>query len=242
MAAKLLDLFLSVKTTNWRMNDADSAAADDEFGKVRKSALERDKHCCRFCGFKANKWQEVHHFNDDHSDNRLENLITACTFCHMCQHIGLAGRNKEAVLIWLPEISQSDLHHLVRTGLVATRTTEHIKNVSRASPAVIKAYREASDTAKSMMACFLDRQAEVEKLFGTSDPMEIGNAMLLLPDEIYAKRRDFLAGIRLLPLGRRYQGTEDVMAKQIDSWSEAGGPYIMLKPNAWVGLMKSVLG
>lgn len=242
MAAKLLDLFLSVKTTNWRMNDAESAEADAEFARVRKSALERDKYSCRFCGFKANKWQEVHHFNDDHADNRLENLITACTFCHMCQHIGLAGRNKEAVLIWLPEISQADLHHLIRTGLVATRSAEQIKNTARASPAIIKAYREASDTAKSMTASFLDRQVEVEKLYGTSDPLEIANSMMLLPDEIYAKRRDFLAGIRLLPLGRRYQGTEDVMAKQIDSWSEAGGPYSMLKPNSWLGLMKSVLG
>lgn len=242
MASKLLDLFLSVKTTNWRMNDAESAEADAEFAKVRKAALERDKHTCRFCGFKASKWQEVHHFNDDHADNRLENLITTCPFCHMCQHIGLAGRNKEAVLIWLPEISQADLHHLVRTGLVAERSAEQIKNTPRASPAIIKAYREAADTAKSIKASFMDRQVEVEKVLGTSDPMEVGNAMLLLPDEIYSKRRDFLAGVRLYPLGRRFQGSDDIMGKQIDSWCEAGGPYSMLKPNSWLGLMKSVLG
>lgn len=241
MSSKLLDLFLSVKTTNWRMNDAEAAEADAEFARVRKMALERDKMTCRFCGFKANKWQEVHHFNDDHSDNRIENLITACTFCHMCQHIGLAGRNKEAVLIWLPEISQSDLHHLVRTGLVAVRAADQVKNTPRSSPAIVKSYREAADTAKSMNASFLDRQAGVELRFGTSDPLEIANAMLLLPDEIYTKRKDFLAGIRLLPLGRRYQGTDDVMGKQVDSWMEGGGPYSSLKPNSWLGLMKSVL-
>lgn len=238
---KRIPLVLSVKCENWRMFDKGSAEADAEFQRVRKKALERDNSTCRFCGFRAPKWQEVHHANDDHGDNRLDNLITACPFCHMCQHIGLAGKNEEAVLIWLPEIGQADLHHLVRTAMVAQRLAEEAKaDVRNNKPEMVRAYREAADVAKAVMANFRSREAVAEKMLGTSDPLEIGNAMLLLPDDVYARRDDFLAGIRLLPLGRRMNERDDVMAKQVTSWTEAGGPYFNLKPNSWVGVMRSI--
>lgn len=242
MAPRPIPLVLSVKCENWRMYDKDSGEADAEFQRVRKKALERDNHACRFCGFRHLKWQEVHHLNDDHADNRLENLVTACPFCHMVQHIGLAGRNGEAVLVWLPEIPQDTLHHLVRTALVAQRSAEVIRNDPRANPSVVRTFREAADVAKATLAAFRAREPEAERRLGSSDPLEIGNAMLLLPDQVYARRAEILSGIRLLPLGKRVQDREDVMQKQIDSWTDPGGPYATLKPNSWIGLMRSVLG
>lgn len=237
-----LPLTLSVKCENWRMYDKASSEADAEFSMVRKKALERDNHTCRFCNFRATKWQEVHHANDDHADNRMDNLVTACSFCHMCQHIGLAGQNKEAVLVWLPTISQADLHHFVRTALVAQRCGEIIKSDPRAKTDMIRSYREASDLAKSVLASFRSGEAQAERRLGTSCPREIGNAMLMLPDEAYAKRSETLSGIRLLPLGHRMQNGDNIMQKQVDSWIEAGGPYFSLKPNTWVGVFRSILG
>lgn len=224
------------------MYDKDSGEADAEFQRVRKKALDRDNHTCRFCGFRHVKWQEVHHANDDHADNRLENLVTACPFCHMVQHIGLAGRNQEAVLAWIPEIPQDRLHHIVRTALVAQRSATVIGGDARAQSSLVRTYRQASDAAKSAMAALRAREVEAERRLGSSDPLEIGNAMLLLPDEVYSKRADYLSGIRLLPLGRRQQGSDDVMTKMIDSWTDPGGPYATLKPNSWLGLMRSVIG
>lgn len=241
LSSKMLPLVLSVKCENWRMDDVDAADADAEFAKVRRSALERDNYSCRFCTFRHLKYQEVHHANDDHADNRLSNLITTCTFCHMCQHIGLAGKNKSATLVWLPEISQADLNHIVRTSLVAQRLMDGIKNDLKAVAATVNSYRETADIVKSTMAVIMSREEEAENRLGSSDPLEIGNAMRLLPDEIYAKRSNFLSGIRLLPLGRNFQGGTDLMQKQVDSWIEPGGPYMNLKPNTWPGLIRSVL-
>lgn len=236
-----IPLTLSVKCENWRMNDKNSADADAEFDRVRKKALDRDNHTCRFCGFRALKWQEVHHANDDHADNRMENLVTACTFCHLCQHIGLAGKNGEAVLVWLPQISQADLHHIVRTAMVAQRAYDLARNDMKSGQDRTRLLRESADVAKAALAALRGRESEAERRLGTSDPLEIGNAMLLLPDDAYARRGDALSGIRLLPLGKRTVNTEDIMLKQVDSWLEAGGPYLSLKPNTWEGLLKSVI-
>jgi Restriction endonuclease len=242
MVAQRLPLVLSVKCSNWRMFDKGSADADAEFERVRKQALERDNYTCRFCGFRALKWQEVHHANDDHADNRLENLVTACTFCHNCQHIGFAGTRKEAVLIFLPEISQANLHHVVRTALVATRMNQTVASDRHARPDMIRSCREAADVSKAVLAALREREAKAEAMLGSSNPADIGNALMLMPDDAYAQRADKLAGIRLLPLGTRVQNGEDVMQKQVDSWIEAGGPYFNLKPNSWIGLLHSVLG
>lgn len=236
----LLPLRLSVKCLNWRMNDADSAEADAEFKRVRKSALDRDNHTCRFCGFRSLHWQEVHHLNDDHADNRKENLITTCPYCHMCQHIGLAGSHKEAVLIYLPQISQADLHHIVRTAQIAERALDIIRSDQRSAPPLIRQHREAADVAKAVLAALRSRTDGAEKRILTCDPAEIGNVMKMLPDDAYARRDNSLRGIRLLPLGKRAKGHEDVMLKHLDSWMGTGGPYSLLKPNAWLGVLKAV--
>jgi intracellular multiplication protein IcmJ len=242
MKLQMLPLVLSVKAKNWRMNDPNSAAADAEFSNVRKKALDRDDKTCRFCGFKAQQWQEVHHLNDDHSDNRPDNLVTACSFCHMCQHIGLAGRNDEAVLVWLPEMSQIRLNHLVRTLLVAVRWSEGQMVATRGpSPNAMMA-KSINDGARALLAKLRSRQAECEEYLKTSDPAEVADLLLAMPDEHYAKRGDFLRGIRLLPLGTRRQDGEDIMPKVVDSWLGSGGPYAGMQPASWVGVLKSAIG
>ena len=238
---QLLPLFLSVKTLNWRMNDRNSMEADLEFQRQRKKALDRDNHTCRFCGFRNNKWQEVHHFNDDHADNRLENLITTCTYCHMCQHIGLAGANREAILIYRPEITQAQLHHLVRTAQVAERHYESLKaedttGTAKRSPN-LKIAGEAAEMAKALMAALKASAEGARQHILTSDPHDLANALMLLPDEAYAKRRESLAGIRLLPLGVRNQGSENIMPAMVDSWRTGGSVYSNLAPNTWKTLI-----
>lgn len=223
------------------MNDHGAAEADSEFRNVRRTVLQRDDYKCRFCSFRALKWQEVHHRNNDHADNRPNNLVTACSFCHMVQHIGLAGKNNEAVLIWLPEIPQDRLHHIVRTILVANRWAEVTLSSPRRRPDIINASKEMSDASRSLFAKLRDREEGAVRHIGTSNALELANILLSMPDEAYDKRADFLRGVRLLPLGKRQQEGEDIMPKVIDSWMDAGGPYGNLKPSTWIGLLRSTL-
>ena len=237
-----MSLRLSVKAKNWRMNDDSSADADQEFQLVRHKVLERDDGTCKFCNFKAAKWQEVHHVNDDHADNREKNLTTVCQYCHMCQHIGLAGRNNEAVLIWLPEIQQDVLHHLVRATQVARRWAETASQGRRPQANTMRTAQQVSDGAASFTAALREREDHAESMLGTSDLLEIANILLAMPDDIYEERQNILRGFRMLPLGVRQQNNDDVMTKIVDSWMEPGGPYANMKPTTWAGILKGAIG
>jgi intracellular multiplication protein IcmJ len=235
-----LNLAMSVKTKNWRMDDNNSESADAEFQQVRIKILQRDNYICAGCGFRSTRYQEVHHRDDDHANNDPKNLITACSFCHMCQHIGLAGYNKEAVVIWLPEISQADLHHIVRNALVARRSFEAIKKDMMAQTGKVKAARFLDEAASSLMHSLMDRMEEAENRL-SSDPSVIADALMMLDDLIYDKRADFLSGLRLLPLGVRKNGAQNEMDKIVDGWLETGGPYNGIQPTSWKTIRDGVL-
>jgi intracellular multiplication protein IcmJ len=235
-----LPLFFSVKTKNWRMDDQDSEAADAEFKQVRNKVLQRDGYVCAGCGFRSTKYQEVHHRDDDHANNDPKNLITACSFCHMCQHIGLAGMKKEAVIIWAPEFSQADIHHIVRNALVAKRNYEIVKKDMQAQTNKVKASRFMDDAASAIMNSLMDRMEEADSRL-SSDPAIVSDALMMLDDVIYDKRADFLSGLRLLPTGQRMKNGQNEMDKIVDGWLETGGPYNGLQPTSWKTVRDGVL-
>ena len=240
----ILPLVLSVKATGWRMSDNNSDVADEEFKHVRKSVLDRDDKTCRFCGFKASSWQEVHHLNDDHHDNRKENLVTACMFCHMIQHIGLAGKNKEAILVWLPEIEQAKLHHIVRSILVVNHWANNIINDKNQNPEIKQSAQKMAAASKQLESKFRSREKKAQDLFGTSDPMLLGDMLHMMSNDpatshLYDNRAQRLQGLRLLPLGRRTQDGVDKMPEIVQSWLEKQGPYANLNPRTWLTLVKN---
>ena len=57
---------IGVKRQMFRMDDEHADLADAAFDKVRESVLHRDNYSCRFCAFKSAKYQEVHHFDNNH--------------------------------------------------------------------------------------------------------------------------------------------------------------------------------
>lgn len=224
------------------MFDADAQDSDAVFAEIRKTVLERDKYTCSGCGFKSQKWQEVHHIDDDHSNNKLSNLTTVCMFCHSCQHIGLAGHNKEAILAFIPEISQAQLHHVVRGILFAKIWANTVFSRAAETPSAhdnLKVAKEVAAAATSLESELQARSAQASELIGTSSPLELGDILTQFANltdrpEVYEGRKNYLKGIRLLPLGRRFKDGEDIMPQIVQTWSMNGGPFVGLVPTAWL--------
>ena len=56
--------------------------------QIRVEILERDNYACRYCGFKAFKWQIVHHMDGNPDNNNRANLETICAMCNLVLHCG----------------------------------------------------------------------------------------------------------------------------------------------------------
>lgn len=205
-------IVLSVKRSQFRCDDPTADEADSGFKKIRPEIIERDDSTCQFCDFKAPKYQEVHHLNDIHSDNRPENLITACCLCHAAHHVGLSGTLERGCLIYLDPalgISQADLNQIVRALWIGEMSK---------SP-------EISMSCVSMLSRFHKANVPARRRIGSSDLSVLSDFLLALDDDKYAQREKHLQGIYFFPYKEYYSA-------HIDYWMKS--VYSQFKPSEWV--------
>lgn len=242
---KRLPLVLSAKAGTYRAQDANAESADAEFKQVRPRILERDKDACRFCGFRdKGDYIQVHHKDDDHSNNRPDNLVTACIHCHAVHHVGLWGTWKEAVLIYLPEIEQWQLSHLCRSILIAQHFPKKLQSsLNPVGADKIQAANRMKNAASVVMGKLRERERMAEDVIGTSDPRVLGNVMPHLPEPLYQARHERLGGLRLLLTGvhTHGKGGTDVFETISHGWmertKERAGPFVGLLPQEWSNLL-----
>ncbi len=194
--------------------------------ELRQKVLEKDRHTCRCCGFRSLKYQDVLFINGNTGDMRRENLVTVCIFCHQCFHLEDVIRMRSGVLVWLPEISQADLHHLARAVYVA--------RISQGPVA---------DAARRALDILMQRREEVRRRLGTDDPLILS---MILRDYIspkaYEARAAKLEGVRLFPLDRRIIKEADLEFNQFPQilafWRSKDGPFGGRVPKQWVDLYR----
>ncbi len=196
--------------------------------ELKNRIFERDKFTCRFCGFTSKKYQEIHFLNQNPQDHTEKNLSTACIFCHQCFNLEEVSTMKSGVLLWLPEIDQTQLHHIARAIYVA--------RISQGP--VAEAARKALDALMS-------RREEVKKRISTDNPFIL--AMVLrdyLSPAHYAQRDHKLKGVRLLPLDRRIIKEADLEFNQFPQilayWRSKDGPFGGKTPPQWISVYKDV--
>lgn len=176
---------LAVKRKLWRKDDDHADIADASFNPLRTEVLQRDNYTCRFCGFKAAKYQEVHHLDDNHQNNVKENLLTVCNLCHQVHHLGMCAMRNGGFIAAIPELTQTEINNLVR----AIYVTDLI-----ADP-------EIRNKLKSLYAIFQFRGSDTLKtLFGLdiSTPFTLAEVLSNCPDDMYAKRAETFAPLRLV--------------------------------------------
>lgn len=197
--------------------------------EIKKAVLERDGQTCQCCGFRSEKYQEIHYIDQNRRNLSMNNLTTTCIFCHQCYNLDLANTMRSGVLVWLPEISQTDLHHIMRAVYVA--------RISQGPMA---------ESARATLDALMARREEARRRIQTDDPYVLSSVMRdFLTGRYYAERTEKLEGIRLLPLDRRLIREADLEFNQFPQilayWRSKDGPFGDRAPTLWTNLYKNAL-
>lgn len=200
------DLILSATRKSWKMSSTHGTEYDksyrDSKGNPSKNKViwdgvwARDKCKCYFCGFESKKHQEIHHLNDDHSDNSPDNLVTICPLCHQTFHLDTASTTNGGKIIWLPEFSQQELNYISRAIFIAIDEAEAKEETATGFIKI----------ARMLENSLAERSLTVEQQIqnGASDPAIFANALINMSESQYEKRFGFLKPFKLLNLRSRF--------------------------------------
>ena len=216
---ELLPINLGIVRTSGNAQIAEKSG--QQMQELRPKILERDNHTCRFCGFHSQKYQEVVFLNGNGEDLRVDNLATACIFCHQCFDLDRASQMNSGVLVWLPEIEQAELNHIARAIYVA--------RISQGSMA---------DTARAALDSLMARREDAKTRMATDDPFFLATVFRdFLGPKHYAAREQKLKGVRLFPLDRRNITEGDLKFNQFPQilayWRSKDGPFGNNPPSGW---------
>lgn len=205
-----------------------SSAANTLSKEDKQKVFERDQFTCRCCGFVSKKYQEVLFIDGNPNNTGEGNLATVCIFCHQCFNLDQVGSMKSGVLLWLPEVEQTDLHHMARAIYVA-----------RISQGPI------AEAARKALDALMKRREPVRKRIGTDDAYTLATVLKdYLSDHHYNIRGQKLEGIRLFPLDRRIIKEADLEFNQFPQilayWRSKDGPFGGKPPQQWFSIYNSI--
>lgn len=131
-------------------------------------------------------------------------------------------------LVWLPELSQIELNHIVRAAYVA-----------RAADG------EMAKAAGRALDALMARRGEARKRLGSDDPLVLATVMF---ENLNQTERDAAArkldGVRFLPLDRHMvrgkNGEFNGFPQMIEFWRSHEGPYADMSAPAWKALLAKV--
>lgn len=142
--------------------------------------------------------------------------VTACPICALSHQLGEATIDQDAVLIWLPEMTQGVLNLLVRhIHMVCAAHGDSHRLADAKRPAASARVR----AARLSYLALQNRKDAASSRLGTASPALLGNALLQLAPADYERRYVLLAGARLLSAGRLSGGGEDSYPGLLHSWT-----------------------
>jgi len=215
-----LPIILGISTSS----DAEKGRSPPQKSIVEK-VLKRDDFSCRFCGFRAKQYQRVIPYPDAGDPP----FATACTFCEQCLMLERAGITGAGILIWLPEIAQAELNHILRAIYVA--------RADKKSPTMATQATRALDALTA-------RRSEAKKRLGSDDPLLLATIMHeALNDDERAQTAARIDGIRLLPaekhVVRTSKGDVNHFPQIVTYWLSKDGPFGQHPVEGWDEMFKN---
>ena len=174
---------------------------------------------CRYCGFRplpsAGAWLAHPALDAD----AVTGTPARCIHCHLCANLARDTIEREARLVWLPEVTQAALNatvrrlHLVCRRHGAEPTMDGVPRVD--GPEMRRAW--------GVYSAFLRRTAPVERQLGTASARDLGAALASTSCGGTTPVGLLLGGLRLLPVGRYFRDGADVYPDLLDALLAASG-------------------
>jgi len=187
----MTDLILSAHRSAWAASHNHRTEWDEgkKMIKYRDKILKRDDYTCQACGWRSERYQEIHHRDHNHKNFYESNLETLCPLCHQVFHLPSAASTNGGSIIWLPEISQAHLN-LLCIGIFSTQ--RNTKN-------------QWVGITRTLYGALEARKAWMDENLSRADPGILAQLLLNIPPEKYEKRHEWLAHLRLLPSASRFE-------------------------------------
>ncbi|CND60645.1 HNH endonuclease [Yersinia enterocolitica] len=203
---------IGVKRKVWRQDDEHADEFDTEFQEIRTTVLKRDNYTCKFCTFKSLHYQEVHHIDDDHSNNSPSNLVTVCSLCHQVHHLGIVAIKGSGFISYIPELTQTEINWIVRTIFVLLHNLKKDDPVINQLHSLYSVFQErGADTLKGV---FYHGEKSVINL---SSPIVLAQYLSLCDDNLFKDRVNSLEGLVVVPTIQAFH------SKQLETYFHAQG-------------------
>lgn len=222
------ELILSSSRKSWKMSSVHGTVFDKiykvpKYQKVWDDVWERDSYKCHYCNFQSKKHQEIHHLDDDHTNNLIDNLVTVCPLCHQNFHLDTLSVTNGGKIIWLPEMSQQELNYICRTLFIALDAAEQMNEGidTEKIPKFVK-------VANMFLSSFEERGLQIEQHFrgNAQDPAIFATSLINMKPEDYEKRNKNIKNFKLLHFYNRYAiqakywRSETFKSMTVDKWEQ----------------------
>ena len=164
---------------------------------------------CVFCGVHSGRWQTTCRLGGD-----APVASPACPLCVLSRRLDRPRIDEEAILIWLPQMSQQAVNTIIRQIHIELRALGELLGDDDALR-VSSPGRHALCSARAELAARAD---SATSRLGTAAPSELGVALCQLSPSSYARRGALLGGLRLLPRGRLLEADRDIYPEIVDTW------------------------
>ncbi len=160
---------------------------------------------CPFCEVRLAEGQEPFLCPDVSAD-------FSCAPCHLVRHLERHTIAEEAVLIWLPEMTQAALNALAHGAHRRLARDGALRWA--ASPFALTPDTVPNGALEAIRALEA-RSGEAETRLGASSPRVLGAALMRMKPKAYQDRARLLGGLRLWPRGRFFVDGEDTYPQLI---------------------------
>ena len=177
---------------------------------LRKAVVVRDFNTCQYCDFRSAKYQWAAALSDNPHD--IDQIATACIFCHQCLYFEQVAHMRSGVLLWMPEMEQAALHQLAREIYVARVSSGPM-----------------GENARRALDQLMTRRTGAKERLGSDSPADLLERVQQRNGREIEETLLVTEGIRLFPLDRRILREADLEFNQFPQilafWRSKAGPF-----------------